>query len=251
MWAGATLKPLLEDESQMCIWKSGLNLGIATVFFVCVALTISCCMLVVSVVSYIKQYAQEAALIVSTGAAVAVTRLHLRSLNRIFVVTYTSFGLSAVLLIVLFVGMPARIPYVRSPLIAAEAHPERRLSAPSCAEQCHFAGASVGLPCSVFSRLDCSFLEAHGCSGCRGCCDMGAKAIAGPTRKRLAEETLDGEAPLEEEEEAAAEEEEELEYLVDLFDGSQTITCIDPRDPIANERYDGPSFLSCALQTVS
>ena len=80
---------------------------------------------------------------------------------------------------------------------------------------------------------------------------MGAKAIAGPTRKRLAEETLDGEAPLEEEEEAAAEEEEELEYLVDLFDGSQTITCIDPRDPIANERYDGPSFLSCALQTVS
>ena len=102
MWAGETLTPLLEDESQICIWKSWYHLLFATCFFMLVAVCISCCLIIVSIVSYIKQAAQEAALIVSTGAAVACTRYHLRSLNYLFVLAYTTFTLSAVLLIILY-----------------------------------------------------------------------------------------------------------------------------------------------------
>ena len=96
MWAGETLMPLLEDDSQLCIWKSWYHLFFASVFFIFVAVCISCCLIIVSIVSYIKQAAQEAALIVSTGAAVAVTRQHLNTLNYYFVVAYASFTLSAV-----------------------------------------------------------------------------------------------------------------------------------------------------------
>jgi len=110
MWGGATLKPLLEDDSQICIWKTWYHLAFAAVFFVTIALCISCGGIIVTLVLYIKQAAQESALLVSTGAAVANTRRHLSSLNRLFVVSYASFALSAVLLIVLYVGMPARIP---------------------------------------------------------------------------------------------------------------------------------------------
>jgi hypothetical protein len=109
MWAGETLTPLLEDHSQMCIWKSWYHLLFATIFFMLVALCISCCLIIVSIVSYIKQAAQEAALIVSTGAAVACTRYHLKSLNILFVLAYSTFTLSAVLLIILYVGLPKRI----------------------------------------------------------------------------------------------------------------------------------------------
>jgi len=109
MWAGETLTPLLEDHSQMCIWKSWYHLIFATFFFILVAVCISCCLIIVSIVSYIKQAAQEAALIVSTGAAVACTRFHLKSLNKLFVLAYTTFTLSAVLLIILYVGLPKRI----------------------------------------------------------------------------------------------------------------------------------------------
>jgi len=110
MWAGETLMPLLEDDSQLCIWKSWYHLFFASVFFIFVAVCISCCLIIVSIVSYIKQAAQEAALIVSTGAAVAVTRQHLNTLNYYFVVAYASFTLSAVLLIILYVGLPSRLP---------------------------------------------------------------------------------------------------------------------------------------------
>jgi len=97
MWGGATLKPLLEDDSQICIWKTWYHLAFAAVFFVTIALCISCGGIIVSLVLYIKQAAQESALLVSTGAAVANTRRHLSSLNRLFVVSYASFALSAVL----------------------------------------------------------------------------------------------------------------------------------------------------------
>lgn len=109
MWAGETLTPLLEDHSQMCIWKSWYHLVFATLFFMLVAVCISCCLIIVSIVSYIKQAAQEAALIVSTGAAVANTRYHLKALTMLFVLAYSTFTLSAVLLIILYVGLPKRI----------------------------------------------------------------------------------------------------------------------------------------------
>lgn len=109
MWAGETLTPLLEDDSQLCIWKSWYHLIFATFFFMLVALCISCCLIIVSMVSYIKQAAQEAALIVSTGAAVSMTRYHLRSLTYLFVLAYSTFTCSAALLIILYVGMPKRV----------------------------------------------------------------------------------------------------------------------------------------------
>jgi len=111
MWAGETLTPLLEDESQICIWKSWYHLTFATMFFMLVAVCISCCLIIVSIVSFIKQAAQEAALIVSTGAAVACTRHHLKALNMLFILAYTTFTLSAVLLIILYVGLPKRIHF--------------------------------------------------------------------------------------------------------------------------------------------
>jgi len=79
------------------VWKTWYHLAFAAVFFVTIALCISCGGIIVSLVLYIKQAAQESALLVSTGAAVANTRRHLSSLNRLFVVSYASFALSAVL----------------------------------------------------------------------------------------------------------------------------------------------------------
>jgi len=111
MWAGETLSPLLKDESQICVWKSWYHIAFGTMFFMLVALCISCCLIIVSIVSFIKQAAQEAALIVSTGAAVACTRHHLKALNVLFILAYVSFTLSAVLIIILYVGLPKRIPF--------------------------------------------------------------------------------------------------------------------------------------------
>jgi len=114
MWAGETLEPLIEDESQICIWKTWYHMLFAAVFFLCVALCISCGLVIVSFVLYIKQAAQKAALLVSTSAAVAKTREHLGMLYYVFVATYLTFTLSAVLLIILFVGLPARLPILLS-----------------------------------------------------------------------------------------------------------------------------------------
>jgi len=104
MWAGETLGPLVRDEEEMCIYKTPYHLIVATFFFGSIALCLSCCLVVVSLVSYIKQAAQEAALIISTGAAVACTRQHLKTLYKLFILAYICFTLSAVLLIILYVG---------------------------------------------------------------------------------------------------------------------------------------------------
>ena len=41
-----------------------------------------------------------------------------------------------------------------------------------CDQMCHFAGAAVALPCSIFAELPCSVLADSGCSQCAGCCGL-------------------------------------------------------------------------------
>ena len=60
MWAGETLSPFVEDDSQACIWKHNSSLVFGHIFFYCVAVCISCCVIIVTSISYIKQAAQEA-----------------------------------------------------------------------------------------------------------------------------------------------------------------------------------------------
>jgi len=77
-----------------------------------VALCITNCFIAVVLASYVKQASQGAALLVATGAAVANTRRHLVYINQCFVNAIACFMASAGLLIWLYVGLAARIPYV-------------------------------------------------------------------------------------------------------------------------------------------
>ena len=120
MWAGETLSPFVEDDSQACIWKQSSSLVFGHIFFYCVAVCISCCVIIVTSISYIKQAAQEAALTVSTGAAIALTRHHLWTVTKLFITSIITFVLSAVILVILFVGMWRRIPYTEPEYNGAE-----------------------------------------------------------------------------------------------------------------------------------
>jgi len=111
MWSGETLHQFVEDESELCIWKHPFAVILGHLFFYCVATCISCGVLIVTNVSYIKQAAQRAALTVSTGAAVAVTHTHLGFVSKAFIAMFVAFLAAVVNLIVLFVGMPRRIVY--------------------------------------------------------------------------------------------------------------------------------------------
>uniref|UniRef100_A0A7S4C3Z4 Uncharacterized protein n=1 Tax=Chrysotila carterae TaxID=13221 RepID=A0A7S4C3Z4_CHRCT len=115
MWAGETLEPLFDDESARCVFKTGQHMVLAVFFFCSVAACISCCFIVVSLSSYVKQASQRAALLVSTGAAVAVTRQHIKVIYDYFVLAVLLFISSAALLIWLFVGLPDRIPFEGDP----------------------------------------------------------------------------------------------------------------------------------------
>mmetsp|Transcript_7504 Transcript_7504/g.24079 ORF Transcript_7504/g.24079 Transcript_7504/m.24079 type:complete len:235 (-) Transcript_7504:383-1087(-) len=108
MWGGETLGPLVEEESEVCIYKSVGHRLFATLFFLSVSVTMSLALAVVVLTSQVKQLAQEAALLVSTQAAVARSRGHVRHMNNCFSAATCSFYCSAMLLVVLFVGLPKR-----------------------------------------------------------------------------------------------------------------------------------------------
>ena len=55
------------------------------------------------------QATQEAALIVSTGAAVAMTRKHLDVLRQVFMILLTAFTIATGSLFILYVALPKRI----------------------------------------------------------------------------------------------------------------------------------------------
>jgi hypothetical protein len=109
MLGGATLFPLVDDQSQVCIYKSWYSQLFAVLFFLSVALCISSCVVLVVITSYVKQATQGAALVVSTGAAVAQTRVHVAQLSDYFIVAIVTFTTSAGMLFILYIGMPKRI----------------------------------------------------------------------------------------------------------------------------------------------
>uniref|UniRef100_A0A7S3WK79 Uncharacterized protein n=1 Tax=Emiliania huxleyi TaxID=2903 RepID=A0A7S3WK79_EMIHU len=84
MFGGETLLPLVEDEGVVCIYKTWYHRMFAVVFFFTVVVTLSLSLLVVVVTLEVKQLAQEAALLVSTNAAVARARVHVRAMSRCF-----------------------------------------------------------------------------------------------------------------------------------------------------------------------
>jgi len=115
MWGGETLLSLVKDDSQGCFWKRTSSLVFAHIFFYLVAVCISCCLIIVTTISYIKQAAQEAALTVSTGAAIALTRKHLWTVSKLFLAGILTFMASAMILIILYVGIEKRVPYDEPP----------------------------------------------------------------------------------------------------------------------------------------
>lgn len=154
LWGGETLAELVKDTEEICIWKTTASLAFGHLYFYNVAVSISCGVIIVICVSYLKQASQQAALTVNTGAAIAMTRHHLWTATALFVTSIITFVIAAVLLVVLYVGIARRIPY---------------------------------------------------------------------TDPRRAEGGVEA---------------EDVEGLVTLFDGKETITCINPQDPSANDSRD-------------
>jgi hypothetical protein len=111
MWGGETLTPLMDDESGRCLFKGWVSKLLGLCFILTVALCVGLCFVVVVLASYLKQAAQGAALMVSTRAAVAQTRVHIRLVYALFVGAVFSFLTAAVLLIWLFAGLPFRVPW--------------------------------------------------------------------------------------------------------------------------------------------
>jgi hypothetical protein len=109
MFAGETLNPLVNDQSQMCVYKSWYHMLFGLIFFMSVTTSTSCGLILVVITSFIKQATQEAALIVSTGAAVAMTRKHLDVLRQIFMILLTTFTCATGSLFILYVALPKRI----------------------------------------------------------------------------------------------------------------------------------------------
>jgi hypothetical protein len=109
MFGGETLNPLVNDQSQICVYKSWYHMLFGLIFFMSVTTSTSCGLILVVITSFIKQATQEAALIVSTGAAVAMTRKHLDVLRQIFMILLTSFTCATGSLFILYVALPKRI----------------------------------------------------------------------------------------------------------------------------------------------
>ena len=109
--SGETLKPLVDDSEQSCIWKSTAALAFGHILFYMIATCIGCCIVNICLISYLKQHSQEAALTVSTGAAAAITRRHIHLVNTLFVTAMICFSIAAAFLVILFVGFPKRHHY--------------------------------------------------------------------------------------------------------------------------------------------
>jgi hypothetical protein len=109
MLGGETLLPLVSIQSEVCVYKSWYSMLFAILFFFFHCICMSSCVILVVMVAYVKQATQGAALVVSTGAAVAQTRVHVAELTYLFVVAIWAFMLTATFLVILFVGMPNRI----------------------------------------------------------------------------------------------------------------------------------------------
>lgn len=146
MWSGDIIGPLSDDSSARCLYKTWLHMLLGLLFFMAVAACISLCFVVVVIASCaraapsvipssfagrraaprthapsrrsclappgadLKQASQGSALLVSTRAAVANTRVHIRMVYGLFVRAVFCFLGSAALLIWLLIGLPARIP---------------------------------------------------------------------------------------------------------------------------------------------
>jgi len=109
MFGGETLSPLVNDQSQICVYKTWYHMLFGLIFFMSVTTSTSCGLILVVITSFIKQATQEAALIVSTGAAVAMTRKHLDVLRQIFMILLTTFTCATGSLFILYVALPKRI----------------------------------------------------------------------------------------------------------------------------------------------
>ena len=109
MFAGGSSNPLVDDQSQVCVYKSWYHMLFGLIFFMSVTTSTSCGLILVVITSFIKQATQEAALIVSTGAAVAMTRKHLDVLRQIFMILLTTFTFATGSLFILYVALPKRI----------------------------------------------------------------------------------------------------------------------------------------------
>ena len=109
--SGETLKPLVDDSEQSCIWKSTMALAFGHILFYMIATCIGCCIVNICLISYLKQHSQDAALTVSTGAAAAITRRHIKLLNALFVTAMVCFSVAAAFLVILFLGFPKRHHY--------------------------------------------------------------------------------------------------------------------------------------------
>ena len=109
--SGETLKPLVDDSEQSCIWKSTMALAFGHILFYMIATCVGCCIVSICLISYLKQHSQEAALTVSTGAAAAITRRHIHLVNTLFVTAMICFSIAAAFLVILFVGFPKRHHY--------------------------------------------------------------------------------------------------------------------------------------------
>ena len=111
MWGGETLDPLTDDTGSHCIFKAGPRKLCAMLFFASVGLCITNCFIAVAIAAYVKQAAQAAALLISPQASVANTRRHMHFIYSCFICAIAFFFVSAMLLVWLFVGLPARIPF--------------------------------------------------------------------------------------------------------------------------------------------
>lgn len=109
MFAGGSSNPLVNDQSQICVYKSWYHMLFGLIFFMSVTTSTSCGLILVVITSFLKQATQEAALIVSTGAAVAMTRKHLDVLRQIFMILLTAFTFATGSLFILYVALPKRI----------------------------------------------------------------------------------------------------------------------------------------------
>lgn len=109
MLGGETMLPLASDSSQVCIYKAWYTMLAAILHFFAIAISLSSGLVLVVVTSYVKQATQGAALVVSTGAAVAQTSAHVQNLTGYFVVCISAFAAQMALMIILFVGTPNRL----------------------------------------------------------------------------------------------------------------------------------------------
>lgn len=111
MFSGDTIQPLMDADSQRCLYKSWAHMLLGILFYLSLVACVCYCFIVVTLAAFLKQSSQQSALLVSTRAAVANTQKHITLVYRLFVRSVFAFIVSAALLIWLYAGLPSKIKW--------------------------------------------------------------------------------------------------------------------------------------------